>query len=247
MDIYRTRVGPFPGCPSYDALKLIYREAQPPLPSAIENYDIDALEKRQSIMFFPRKAIKDILDEDRIKAILKCDCVICVKGREFSPPRFKDLVHWVENHGKVLLAILIYLGHTYLMKTLGGETDRVSDDRLEAVPGVLSSLSRRPVGMSPNFHTSYKSALHLFQPRTFTMGSPSFRYGEKDRFPYLNEKSIDQGSFGEVFQFEIHPDYLDKSIDEKFKEWSPTKTTVSIPLSYPLRTNIVLIKQVCIC
>jgi hypothetical protein len=73
MDIYRTRVGPFPGCPSYNALKLIYREAQPPLPSAIENYDIDALEKRQSIMFFPRKAIKDILDEDRIKAILKCE------------------------------------------------------------------------------------------------------------------------------------------------------------------------------
>jgi hypothetical protein len=228
MDIYRTRVGPFPGCPSHEALKDIYDVAQPPLPSDIDRCDIDVVEERQSSMFFPRKAIKDILDKPRIEIILKCNCESCTRGHESSPPKFETLVAWVVDHGRILLAILIYLGHTWLINSLGQRSDRISDENLEAVLNVISE--RRPVGLSPNFKRSYKSALRLFQPRKFTMGSPTFSYSHQDRFPYLNTKSIAKGSFGEVFSFEIHPDYIDDKVLEKYSQpqWSPTKTKVSL-------------------
>jgi hypothetical protein len=208
--------------------------AQPPLSADIERCDIDAMEERQSIMFFPRIAIKNILSKARIETILKCECDSCKQGRESSPPKFDMLVTWVMDHGKILLAILIYLGHTWLIKSLGGKADRISDGNLDAVLTVISE--RRPVGLSPNFKTSYRTALRLFQPRTFTMGSPTFSYTPQDRFPYLNTKplSIANGSFGEVFSFEIHPDYIDKEVLEKYtqSEWSQATTKVSILLTH---------------
>jgi hypothetical protein len=202
------------------------------LPVDIERCDIDALEERQSIMFFPRTAIKDILSKARIEKILKCECASCEQGRESSPPKFDSLVTWVMDHGKILLAILIYMGHTWLMKSFGGKVDRISDDNLDAVLTVISE--RRPVGLSPSFKKSYRAALRLFQPRTFTMGSPTFSYTPQDRFPYLHTKSIAKGSFGEVFSFEIHPDYIDKEVLEKYtqSDWSQATTKVSILLTH---------------
>jgi hypothetical protein len=224
MEIYRINEGPFPGCPSYDALRDIYRTAQPPLPA---QSPLDVLKERDSKMFFPRAAIKRILDKHRISKILDCSCKRCEIGRESNLPKFDALVNWVSQHGRIVLAILIYLGQTWLIKYLGGKADRVSDDNLDAVLGIFAN--QQPPGLPKHFMQSYQSALYLFQPPRFMLDSPNLIYDKHQRFPYLNEEFVAQGSFGKVYKFEIHPDYLDQQMAKKYTGWSPTNPSVSAP------------------
>jgi hypothetical protein len=225
MELYRIDEGPFPGCPSYEALRDIYRTAQPPLPP---QSPLDILKERDSKMFFPRAAIKQILNKPRISKILECKCKRCEIGRESDLLQFDALVDWVSQRGRIVLAILIYLGQTWLIKYVGGKADRVSDDNLEAVLGIFAN-QQQPRGLPKHFIQSYQSALYLFQPPTFMLGSPKLIYDKHRRFPYLNEEFVAEGSFGKVYKFEIHPDYLDQQMATKYTGWSAANPSVSAP------------------
>lgn len=224
MEVYRAFVGPFPGCSSYNALCDIYRTAQPPLPDDPAQSSLDILLARDSKMFFPRSAIKKILDKPRIREILNCSCDRCKIGRESGKVRFDTLVEWVSNNGQIVLAVLIYLGHTWLIKSLGEKADKISDDNLDAVFSIIAN--RQPAGLPKAFKESYQCALYLFQPPRFTLGSPTLVCDDRQRFPYLNEEFVARGSFAEVYKFEIHPDYLDKDLTSKYTDRS---ASVSIP------------------
>jgi hypothetical protein len=219
MEIYRTIHGPFPGCPSHDVLQRMYRIALPTLSADdIAECSLEALKKRDSKMFFPRRElIEDILSEEQIELVLKCDCVRCVDGRENSLPDFQALVKWVTKHARLLLAILIYLGHTRWIKEFQARS--ISDADLHKV--ITSISSRRPVGLSPGFKKSYETTLDLFSPPVFVMGDPKFNYDDNQRFPYLNDTHHKEGSFGKVRRFEIHPDYLDPSLQSIALKYAP--------------------------
>ena len=168
-------------------------------------------------MFFPKGKIEEILNEEQIEMVLKCICDRCVDGRENSLPDFQVLVKWVTNHARLLLAVLIYLGHTRWIKEFTARG--ISDADLHKV--ITSISSRRPVGLSPGFKKSYETTLDLFSPPVFVMGDPKFNYDDNQRFPYLNDEHHKEGSFGKVRKFEIHPDYLDPSLQSIALKYAP--------------------------
>jgi hypothetical protein len=218
MEVYRTIHGPFPGCPSHDVLQSMYRIALPKLSADdITECSLEALKKRDSKMFFPKREIEAILGEKQIEMVLKCSCDRCVGGRENSIPDFQVLVKWVTKHARLLLAILIYLGHTRWIKEFTAKG--IGDEDLHKVITFISS--RRPVGLSPGFKKSYETTLDLFSPPVFVMGDPKFNYDDNQRFPYLNDTHHKEGSFGKVRRFEIHPDYLDPSLQSIALKYAP--------------------------
>ena len=183
----------------------------------ITECSLEALKKRDSKMFFPRREIEAILSEEQIERVLKCNCARCVDGRENSLPDFQALVKWVTKHARLLLAVLIYLGHTRWIKEFTARG--ISDADLHKV--ITSISSRRPVGLSPGFKKSYETTLDLFSPPVFVMGDPKFNYDDNQRFPYLNDTHHKEGSFGKVRRFEIHPDYLDPSLQSIALKYAP--------------------------
>ena len=210
MEIYRTFHGPFPGCASYEPLLAIYRTGLPALPVTgdLEDVSVYELRERDSKMFFPRTDIQKILDEDVVRNVLNCTCFRCKDRREKNSSEFDVLVRYVSNHARILLAILIYIGHSSWINVF--KKGRYGDDNLD---GFLFHVSNHaPLGLSPGFKGSFQAALDLFRPPIFTMGAPKFNYEQNQRFPYINDELCGEGTSGTVRRFEIHDDYLDKSL-----------------------------------
>ena len=142
-----------------------------------------------------------------------------------NPSKFESLVDWVMEN-KILLAILIYLGHTWLVKSLKEKGDKITHGNLDAVSNVISE--RQFVGLRQNFDKYYKSALYLFRPPKFATGKPTFSYDDRDRFPYLKNKLVGRGSMGKVFKVKIHPDYIDQKLVDIYTLWSPKSKARSL-------------------
>ena len=210
MEIYRTIHGPFPDCASYGPLLAIYRTALPALPvtEELEDVSVDDLRERDSKMFFPRTLICNILEENVVQQVLDCTCLRCNNRREKNSSEFVILVRYVSNRARILLAILIYLGHASWISLF--KNGGYGDDNLD---GFLIYISNHPPpGLLPGFAKTFQSALDLFRPPIFTMGTPKFNYSEHQRFPYINDELCGVGSSGTVRRFEIHDDYLDESL-----------------------------------
>ena len=223
MEIYRTLNGPFPGCPSHTVLQKIYQIALPKLRDGdgdvedIAHASLKVLNERDPKMFFPEGAVKHILDEGTIWEVLDCKGDCCRHARENSLSDFPVLVTWVFNRARILLAVLIYLGHKTWINTF--RERGIGDAHLDKVTNFITT--ERPLGLSPGFAKSYEKALDLFRPPTFVMGEPKFTYDDNQRFPYIEDEQCGEGSFGKVRRFEIHPDYLDESLAQIAAKYSP--------------------------
>jgi len=221
MDIYRTFHGPFPGCASYEPLLAIYRTALPALPDTqeLEDASVEKLQERDSKMFFSRTEIRKVLEENVVRDVLSCGCNRCNDRLERNISEYEVLVRYVFNRARILLAILIYLGHASWTNvfTNGGYGD-------ENLDGLLSYIQNHsPAGLSPGFARTFQSALNLFRPPIFAMGTPRFNYDEHQRFPYINDELCGVGSSGTVRRFEIHDDYLDKSLIEVASKYTQSE------------------------
>ncbi|KAI9744084.1 MAG: hypothetical protein M1818_002236 [Claussenomyces sp. TS43310] len=226
MEIYRTFIGPFPDCRSYDALREIYRTALPAIqPVDPAECTLDTLKKRDDKMFFPQETLKNLLNAARIRLILDCKCVKCEPHRESNLSQFEELVDWVSRRAPILLAILIYIGHPWMIKSLTKSS--CTDQNL----GDVTAGHRHLNGASEIFKDAYRKAYDLFRPAVFIMGAPAFAYEDYERFPYMRDEFHAKGSFGEVWKFEIHPDYIDESLRVKYPQ---LKQSVNGTSSKPL-------------
>ena len=243
MEIYRTIHGPFPGCASYQPLLAIYRTALPALPinGNLDEISVDVLRERDSKMFFPRSGIHEILQELVVRDVLDCTCNRCKDRREKNRSEFDVLVRYVFNRARVLLAMLMYLGHADWINVF--KKAEFGDENLD---GFLSYVSNHPPpGLSPGFIKSFESAFDLFRPPIFTMGTPKFSYEYHQRFPYINDEECGKGSSGTVRKFEIHDDYLDSSLRKVASKYTLSeKGSVSRPLLFDV-VNIADMVSVC--
>ena len=185
-------------------------------------------------MFFPGGALKALLDESTIRDVLSCSgegC--CGHAREKNLSNFEVLLTWVFNHARTLLAILIYLGHSTWINTFRERS--IDDENLDRVITFINNQVQQPAGLSRGFAKSFEKTLDLFRPPVFVMGNPKFTYGDNQRFPYIDDQPCGKGSFGHVYKFVIHPDYLDKTLAKIAAKYCPpsvlTRNSANPPVS----------------
>jgi len=222
MDAYRAIHGPAPECKTWPFLYRILNTAQPTI--NIDKASIHHIHEREPVKFFPQCAIKDIfnpkVDENPVEQILKCRCSTCTRCEALKPSELEKVGGKIIKSSTTLLAILIYIGHGYLIKYFG-PNDRASDVSLDSVTSHLQheenlETSKRilytdDVGA---FCDIYNSARDIFQPPTFDLGGPTAPYGRSYRMPFLRDEPHAQGASGKVRKFNIHDDYLGKGIKD---------------------------------
>ncbi|KAL6718834.1 hypothetical protein ACLMJK_003068 [Lecanora helva] len=229
MDIYRAIHGPDIRCRSWPLLAQILLKSQPPID--IDKATVHQLHEREPVKFFPRRAIEDIFDPtdgsiSPLEEILKCDCSTCERCETPKGSEMAELIRRIKKRHdglKILFAILIYIGHGYLIKHLG-PIGRVSDSSLDSVTSHLQQeenlrTSQKILAsddLNP-FCKMYDTAKDLFQPPTFDLGGPTSPYGGSYRMPFLRDEVHAQGASGEVRKFNIHEDFLSQAI--KDQEW----------------------------
>ncbi len=227
MDVYRVLHQQSHDCVAHCFLRKIFHAGQPAVD--LDRPTVDILQKRDQALFFPYKAIQRIFtprdDTNPVKSMLACGCQSCKQGRKGSnlTERGPLADRIMERPMTVLLAILIFIGHAYLIRHFASH-DRIGDNSLDSVTEYVKSkenhekwqklLLRHGIDGFCNF---YNSARNLFEPPTFTMGEPTAEYLNVQRMPFLDEKLHTRGSSGKVFKFNIHPDYLDEAI--KVESW----------------------------
>ena len=172
MDAYRITLGPNPGCATWPFLRQIIQAGQPPLD--IQKSDIRQLQEHEQIVFFPKSAIRDISRsaEGRVLVhkILICRCHSC--GR-CDASQGSEL-HKIENTiiqapATILLALLIYIGHGYLIRYFAAQ-DRCKDSSLDSVTTIIRNDSnnwkkRLATDNIEAFCRIYDSARNLFDPQ----------------------------------------------------------------------------------
>ena len=240
MDTYRVLHGPPLDCVAQSFLRRIHEVGQPPID--LKHSTLDELQDRDRVLFFPHKAIHELFrpknDTNPVRSILECKCKRCRKdhGRNLME-RVPLADRIVERPLTVILAILIFIGHTHLIRLFASH-NRINDNSLDSVTEYIRSEENAKELSSllslhgiEDFCKLYKSARNLFQPPTFSIGKPTEHYFSTQRMPFLNDQIHDRGSSGKVYKFNIHPDYLDEEI--KNEDWYSS--------SNPVGTNI------CVC
>ena len=238
MDTYRVLHDPSRTCAAQAFLPKILDAGQPSID--LKHPTVDGLQARDQTLFFPHSAILELFkpknDSNPVKSILECRCKRCRKG-----PGGRNLVEQgplavkiVERPLIVLLAILIFIGHTHLIGLFASH-DRIDDSSLDSVTQYIRSEENHGKWQKllalhgvEGFCKFYNSARNLFQLPTFSMGKPTALYLRTQRMPFLDDQLHERGSSGKVYKFNIHSDYLDEEI--KHEDWYSSKNPVSIRL-----------------
>ena len=226
MDAYRAAHGPSLECKTWPMLCEILQAAQPPIDLLKSSAHL--LHEREPIKFFPQTAIKDILSRrdghNPVKEILRCrceTCANCAKNCERLPPNeLKRVAKKIADSCKIILAILIYIGHGHLIRYFGPK-DRIEDSSLDSVTTVLGheenlDMLKNLLGSHDTdaFCKLYDSARDIFDPPTFALGGPTTPYSRIYRMPFLQDEPHARGSSGKIHKFDIHEDYLDQKIKD---------------------------------
>ena len=246
MDTYRVSHGPPRECVARSFLPDILGVGEPAVD--LKNPLVDKLQERDQVLFFPNKAIHELFrpkhDTNPVKSILECKCERCRKGYGGRNLLERDPLvdRIVERPLTVLLAILIFIGHTHLIGHFASH-DRIDDSSLDSVTEYIrdkENLEKWQKLLSlhgiEGFCRFYNSARNLFQPPTFSMGKPTAQYLSTQRMPFLNDEFHDRGSSGKVYKFNIHPDYLDEEI--KKEDWYSSTNPVGADIYYSARVRL---------
>lgn len=204
MELYRVLSTPLDQslcfCDRY--IKELYRIACPELPSGDEVLDLEKLTESEAKIFFPREAVRDFITQSLIKDITECPCSRC----EPFVPRSGERTNLVKQvfdspaGASLIVANLIYLRETRRLYEISKSTDFA--DGIDSV-----TLTGHPT-----FEKNFSRTKALFKPPTLKLGHTESRYEPGTRLPFINEQYCDEGSFGVVTSFEIHPDYINGEV-----------------------------------
>jgi len=254
MELYRQIYGPHQSCHSLEFLAQILRKGIPDVNTAYPR--IDDLQKRERIVFYPSSRMRELFaNEATVTKILECRCATCIRHLRFSRTDLDEMVKSVLDKRKpkvILLAVLVYLGRSYMIKVLSrfvglDDTELRSLRRstlaestwaeLLDTEAKAGSLSREGSRVLDCFLENYESVVNLFSlPEFSTRSAWTCEYSSGQRFPFIDEEAHREGSFGEVRRFNIHSDYLD--IEDKYSKnlWYTSETKVSVsyaPIRFP--------------
>ena len=247
MHHYRQTYGPFSGCSSYQYLSKLLSIRQPEITLRIKD-----IQSNQETVFFPRSRVREILGKkDAIDDILQCRCPRCKKHLVSTSGDAEEISQSIlsRNHPKVLLlAILIYLGYSYLIKFLALQAEihdsalsieerlLERDDFPDLMPigsaAINSAMRRR--AEAKLFLDNYRQVRMFFDLPVFNTSERwTQRWDDDYRFPFLDDQKHGEGAFGQVFKFNIHPEYLN-DIDANYarKDWWLTKNKVRFSPAY---------------
>lgn len=237
MDAYRALHGPDPDCTTWPFLAKIYEVGQPPID--FSKPSVDQLQERDQLLFFPQGAVRDIFrphnDTHPVREILECPCNKCKRGGSRNQAELEALTPKIEQKSTILLAVLIYIGHGYLIRHFGS-SDRIRDGSFDSVTSYLTrdeNLAKSKAILHSEdieaFCKLYDSAVNLFQPPKFSMEGPTTPYETAYRMPFTKDLPHAHGASGKVHKFNIHEDYLDQKI--KDADWYSTVNEASSDLS----------------
>ena len=226
MELYRHIHG-LPGCKGLKYLRSILEAGQPPID--VNEASIQQLQEREKIVFYAADA-RAALTPTAVQEILCCGCDRCKAVRNTTGTENKARVEAVFSHQcTLLLAILIYLVRSDLIHVFVRQG--VTDATIADVPNILEDKEADFQKLFDSqsvksFCDKFTQARGLFQPVKFTLDELSYEYQRERRFPFLNDKFHAAGSFGEVWRFDIHPDFLSDGI--KQAKWYRDQGNVSI-------------------
>ncbi len=245
MEVYRQMYGPFPGCRSYDYLKMILEFGKPHVDST--HYRIKDLQRREHRLFYPKDETSKLFGkESAIRDIIECRCRVCAHSLRMSDVDRVAIVNSLRNSKKpkiILLAILVYLGCSYMIRhvsLLDGLHDGAlssftasklkESDWAELLDGKMEEgrLSMECKAKRQAFIENYEYVVNLFDlPVLSTQDTWMTEYSDERRLPFLEDDHHRDGSFGEVRKFNIHSSYLD--MDEKYvqRDWYLASRKVS--------------------
>lgn len=155
-----------------------------------------------------------------MRKILECPCKTCKRGGDRNSAELEALATEIEQKSTIILAVLIYIGHGYLIGHFGSR-DRIKDGSPDSVTSYLTSdknlvksiqiLGEDDVGA---FCKLYDSAVNLFKPPEFSIGGPTKPYDSAYRMPFTEDLFHARGASGKVHKFNIHEDYLHQDIKD---------------------------------
>ena len=206
MDLYRLIHRPPPPCTSHQYLQKILMAGQPPI--HVNQVSVTDSQRREERVFYPDKALRNIIQKDDVKLLLTCPCDRCRNARKnltaIELPKRVDQIVDEPSPSTLLLAILVFLEHSFLIRELVFN-HQVNDLSLHKVPTRLESrkglLERgfwdhQEQQTIDEFCHTYTSALALFDVPTFQDKGPFYEYTDECRFPFLDEEFHDSGSLG---------------------------------------------------
>ena len=248
MELYRHFHGTDQSCRSHKYLGKLLLIGVPDLDLA--QLRIDDLQKRDQTVFYPRSKTKTLFNREAITNILRCRCDICSRHLLFSDADLQDMLDSILNERKpkvLLLAVLVYLGRSYMIQVLS-RLDSLNDTKLlslhsstlePAIWAKLLEIQPRPENLSREslecFLKNYELVVHRFCLPEFSPREVwKAEYASTQRFPFIDDEAHREGSFGKVRKFNIHVDYLDIKVKHRDRSCDTSEKRVRFSVSFIL-------------
>jgi len=196
-----------------------------------------------NLRFYPRSDLKRAFTKDAVNSILSCLCARCTNhlsyigqshladpARRERPSDFTERVLGRNSgHSAIaLFALLVHCGYPiFVIRFL--ERDYNDVTTIESYCRHERNINARELEAThwPEFRTRDSSlsgqlanvfigAMHQFAPPVME-GSDHAVYGSRRIMPFFEEEPLGRGTFGDVFGFKIHHDYLRLSVSPCFK------------------------------
>ena len=177
-------------------------------------------------LLFPPSIIEKRLAREKVRAILTCECTLCVsvKGRELlSDDSLVDAVTTKKgDEQRKLFALLAFMGagfavrHICSYNTRGWEIENnqptIQSQLFEPLVEVTHNIFPNPDQVTRYFISIYKKMWLLFDSPTMHMRNVKTNY-DGANLPFIDRGlTADRGAFGSIYCFEIHVEFRGENI-----------------------------------
>lgn len=188
--------------------------------------------KNDSNLLFPPSTIENAMSTDFVAQILTCSCQIC-DPLESEPFHDEQLNIEIRSRSgtRLLLAILVYMGTGFAMRTLYSH-GLGRDDDLNVVEAFANNASLKSnlfghlpalFGSSPvwsidklakEFCERFAETKQLFHPPSFQDGEIFWKIPSNSNLPFLDETELRNrpSSYARLYRFKIHPEFCSPAL-----------------------------------
>lgn len=183
-----------------------------------------------NLLFVPSK-IQECLDFESVKKTVNCSCAVCGPVIVREPFSDTQLINEIigEPETRLLLAILIYMGAGFTMRSLyfhglGRDNNLNVEEAFASNAGVKSKLfghlpalftsSWSVDEISNNFCAIFAETKHLFSPPVFREGTNFRGISRNANLPFITEKELRsrESSYARLYKFKIHPEFCSSAL-----------------------------------
>ncbi|KAF3935335.1 hypothetical protein ABW19_dt0208336 [Dactylella cylindrospora] len=172
-------------------------------------------------IFYPMSDVQNVLDDRALEDIISCECLGCKSfpirkscsnqskrwyGSELDVDQVKKGITSKTEPRYIVLAILLCMGQSYLIRHLGGE---YWDAKLPDPPEQLQGLLPHNITKEA-FSQRFKELARRFPRRIFEPWTDSLQpeFSEDDILPFVSDRVCsDTSGYGTVYRFKIYDCY----------------------------------------